>query len=101
MRRAHDALCANHASTSRNQSRNQWPSAVAWTAGCRSFAAVKNDESASLQEPVRKRVGGSLAHGDPLARVEALRRNARALPGEKWKPRDDGTLVRKAVGKAR
>jgi hypothetical protein len=62
---------------------------------------VKNDESASLREPVRKRVGGSLAHGDPLARVEALRRNARALLGEKWKPRDDGTLVRKTAGKAR
>jgi hypothetical protein len=59
---------------------------------------VKNAEPSSLQEPVRKRVGGSLAHGDPLARVEALRRNARALLGEKWKPQDDGTLVRKVVG---
>ena len=59
------------------------------------------DESSSLREPVRKRVGGSLARRNPLARVEALRRNARALLGEKWKPRDDGTLVRKTVGPAR
>ena len=62
---------------------------------------MNTDESTSLQEPVRKRVGGSLAHGDPLPRVEALRRNARALLGEKWKPGNDGTLVRKAVGAAR
>ena len=62
------------------------------------IASVNTNESTSLQEPVRKRVGGSLAHGDPLARVEALRRNARALLGEKWKPQDDGTLVRKVVG---
>jgi hypothetical protein len=70
-------------------------------ADARSVAAVKYDESASLQEPVRKRVGGSLAHGDPLARVKALRRSARALLGEKWKSGDDGTPVRKAVGTAR
>ncbi|MCX6980158.1 MAG: hypothetical protein NTV08_05320 [Verrucomicrobia bacterium] len=62
---------------------------------------MNTDESTSLREPVRKRVGGSLAHGEPLARVEALRRNARALLGEKWKPGHDGTLVRKAVGAAR
>ncbi len=97
MLRAHDAPRANHASTSRNK----WPSTIARAAGCRSFAAVKNDESASLQEPVRKRVGGSLAHGDPLARVDALRRSARSLLGEKWKPGDDGTPVRKVVGAAR
>jgi len=62
---------------------------------------VNADESSSLQEPVRKRVGGSLARGNPLARVEALRRNARALLGEKWKPGNDGTLVRKTAGPAR
>ena len=62
---------------------------------------MNDDESTSLREPVRKRVGGSLAGMNPLARVEALRRNARALLGEKWKPRDDGTLVRKTVGASR
>ncbi len=66
-----------------------------------SLRIVKADESNSLREPVRKRVGGSLAGGNPLARVEALRRNARAFLGGKWKPRDDGTLVRKTVGAAR
>ncbi|MEO6786265.1 MAG: hypothetical protein ABI318_09055 [Chthoniobacteraceae bacterium] len=56
------------------------------------------DDFNSLREPVRKRVGGSLSGGNPLARVEALRRSARALLGENWKATDDGTPVRKIVG---
>jgi hypothetical protein len=56
----------------------------------------------ALEEPVRRKVGGSLANLPPLARLEMLRRNARLLSGGKWQPpTDDGTLVRKTVGLAR
>lgn len=52
-----------------------------------------------LQEPVRKRVGGSLSNIAPLKRLEMLRRNALMLRGGLWQPPpDDGTLVRKVVG---
>ena len=57
--------------------------------------------STAFQEPLRKRVGGSLTRLDPLERLEALRRNARALLGENRPRQDDGTLVRKVVGAAR
>lgn len=55
-----------------------------------------------LREPVKRRVGGTLAVLPPLARLEALRRNARWLLGGKWQPpTNDGTLVRKIVGHPR
>lgn len=58
--------------------------------------------SDSLVEPIRKRVGGSLARLSPLKRLEMLRRNALLLQGGDWKPPlDDGTLVRKTVGASR
>jgi hypothetical protein len=58
--------------------------------------------SSDLQEPVRKRVGGSLSNIHPLKRLEMLRRNALMLRGGVWQPpQDDGTLVRKTVGKTR
>ena len=59
---------------------------------------VKND----LQEPIRRKVGGSLENLPPLVRLEMLRRNALLLRGGKWRPpADDGTYVRKTVGPAR
>jgi len=58
--------------------------------------------SDDLQEPVRKRVGGSLSNIPPLKRLEMLRRNALMLRGGVWQPpEDDGTLVSKRVGRAR
>ncbi len=61
---------------------------------------VQGDTTA-LQEPLRKRVGGSLTKLDPLQRLEALRANARALLGENRPRQDDGIHVRKVVGAAR
>ena len=58
-------------------------------------------ENPPLTEPVRKRVGGSLTRQHPLKRLDALRRNAAALLQGKMKLVDDGTLVRKSVGKTR
>jgi len=56
----------------------------------------------ALQEPIRKKVGGSLSRLDPLRRLAMLRLNARALTCGQWQPpTDDGTLVRKIVGPAR
>jgi len=57
----------------------------------------------SIQEPIRKRVGGSLSNLPVLDRMEMLRANARILRGTTtWQPpKDDGTLVRKTVGLAR
>ncbi len=55
-----------------------------------------------LTEPVKKRVGGSLARLPPLQRLAMLRRNALMLRGGNWiPPKDDGTFVRKVVGSAR
>lgn len=52
-----------------------------------------------LREPVKRRVGGTLAVLPPLVRLEALRKNARWLLGVKWNPpTNDGTYVRKTVG---
>ncbi len=60
------------------------------------------DVKDALEEPVRRKVGGSLENLPPLARLEMLRRNALLLKGGKWcPPADDGTLVRKVVGVAR
>lgn len=58
--------------------------------------------NADLRENIRRKVGGSLANLPPLQRLEMLRRNALWLRGGVWRPPiDDGTLVRKIVGKAR
>jgi hypothetical protein len=52
-----------------------------------------------FQEPLKKRVGGSLSKLPPLARLEMLRRNAWMIRKTPWTPpADDGTLVRKVVG---
>ena len=58
--------------------------------------------SKELQEPIRRKVGGTLSVRPPLERLETLRRNARWLTGGKWQqPADDGTHVRKTVGPTR
>ena len=52
-----------------------------------------------FQEPLKKKVGGSLSKLPPLQRLEMLRRNALLLKGGRWSaPPNDGTLVRKVVG---
>jgi len=54
-----------------------------------------------LEEPIRRKVGGSLTRLSPLQRLEMLRRNALFLRGGKWAPpANDGTRVRKIVGAA-
>ena len=56
----------------------------------------------SFQEPVKKKVGGTLSRISPLLRLAMLQKNALMLKGGKWQPpKDDGTLVRKVVGKTR
>jgi hypothetical protein len=56
----------------------------------------------AFQEPVKKKVGGSLSKISPLRRLEMLQKNALLLRGGKWQtPKDDGTLVKKTVGKTR
>lgn len=58
--------------------------------------------TSDIEEPVRRKVGGSLDRLPPLLRLEMLRRNAIFLRGGKWlPPQDDGTRIRKAVGLAR
>ncbi|MFT3990941.1 MAG: hypothetical protein QM680_05975 [Luteolibacter sp.] len=55
-----------------------------------------------FHEPLRKKVGGSLARRSPLERLEMLKKNALMLRGGKWTPpQNDGTLVRKVVGHPR
>lgn len=56
-------------------------------------------EEDSLVEPVKKRLGGSLAKKSPFERLAMLQRNADALMGRSWRGNDDGTPVRKVVGK--
>jgi len=52
-----------------------------------------------FQEPLKKRVGGSLSALPLLDRLEMLRTNAWMIRGTSWTPPDDdGTLVRKVVG---
>ena len=51
----------------------------------------------ALQEPIKKRFGGTLAKKTPFERLAMLQRNADAL-GIDWRGKDDGTLVRKVVG---
>ena len=54
------------------------------------------------EEPIRRKVGGSLTRLPPMQRLETLRRNADFLRGGKWTPPpNDGTHIRKAVGAAR
>jgi hypothetical protein len=56
-----------------------------------------------FNEPVRKRVGGSLRNVPVMKRVAMLQANARFLRKQnRWTPpADDGTLVRKTVGPPR
>ena len=56
-----------------------------------------------FNEPLKKRVGGSLRNVPALSRIAMLQANARVLKKQtQWKPpADDGTLVRKTVGVAR
>lgn len=56
-----------------------------------------------FNEPLKKRVGGSLSNVPALSRADMLRANARILTQQtQWKPpADDGTLVRKTVGRPR
>ncbi len=55
-----------------------------------------------FQEPLKKKVGGSLTVLPVLQRLEMLRLNARFLRKENWKPPvDDGTVVLKTVGASR
>lgn len=64
------------------------------------MAKTASDERNALTEPIRKSVGGTLEGKPPLQRLEALWRNANAILGPDWRGKDDGTLVRKVVGKA-
>jgi hypothetical protein len=49
-----------------------------------------------------KKVGGSLRRISPLRRIAVMQQNALFLRGGKWRaPADDGSLVRKVVGKTR
>ena len=64
------------------------------------MAETAPDESNAVTEPIRKSVGGALDDKPPLQRLEALWRNANAILGPDWRGKDDGTLVRKIVGKA-
>lgn len=55
-----------------------------------------------FQERLKKRVGGSPANVSPWRRIAMLQRNAKFLRGGKWTaPADDGTFVRKVVGRPR
>jgi hypothetical protein len=56
-----------------------------------------------FNERLKKRVGGSLSNLPTLRRVEMLRANAQMLKQQSpWKPQtNDGTLVRKTVGRTR
>ena len=61
-------------------------------------------ESKALQEPVKNRLGGSLSVKSPFERLAMLQRNADALLGDallgdSWRGKDDGTLIRKVLGK--
>lgn len=56
-------------------------------------------EEDSRVEPVKKRLGGSLAKKSPFERLAMLQRNADALMVRSWRGKDDGTLVKKVVGK--
>lgn len=56
-------------------------------------------ENDHLQEPLKKKVVGSLANKSPLERLASLQRSADALLGRSWRGKDDGTPVRKVVGK--
>jgi hypothetical protein len=55
-----------------------------------------------FQEPVKKKVGGSLGRISPLRRLAMMQKNALFLRGGKWQPpANDGTLLRKVVGNPR
>lgn len=55
-----------------------------------------------LQEPLRRKVGGSLSRLPTLKRLEMLRQSAQRLrAGSNQPPEPDGHLVRKTVGAPR
>ena len=55
-----------------------------------------------LQEPLRRKVGGSLSRLPPLKRLEMLRQSAKRLRIASQKPSEpDGHTVRKTVGAPR
>lgn len=56
----------------------------------------------AFREPLKKKVGGTLAKVPTLQRLGMLQRNALMIRGGKWEPpANDGILVRKTVGVAR
>jgi hypothetical protein len=64
-------------------------------------AVISSDmsEKENLREPVKKQVGGTLSRKSPLERLAFLQRSADAVLGRSWRGKDDGTPVRKVVGK--
>lgn len=54
-------------------------------------------EKTMLREPVKKRLGGTLAKRSPFERLAMLQRNADALVGN-WRGKNDGTHIRKTFG---
>jgi hypothetical protein len=55
-------------------------------------------EEDSLIEPIKRRLGGSLAKKSPFERLAMLQRNADALMGRSWRGKNDGTVIKKVVG---
>jgi len=55
----------------------------------------------SVEEPIKKSVGGDLSNIPTFQRLEMLKRNADALLGKQWRGKDDGTIIRKTVGASR
>lgn len=55
----------------------------------------------SVEEPIKKSVGGDLSKVPTFQRLEMLKQNADALLGESWRGKDDGTFIRKTVGASR
>jgi len=55
-----------------------------------------------IEEPIRKQVGRETGERDVFRRLERLRRNADAILGpDRWRGKDDGTVLRKVVGAPR
>lgn len=59
------------------------------------------DQPEALLEPIKKTVGAPLSQNHLFRRLAALQKNADAVLGRSWRGKDDGTLIRKVVGKAR
>ena len=61
---------------------------------------MQEKEEQALQEPLKKRLGGTLSNKSPFERLAMLQRNAEALLGTSWRGKEDGTVIRKILGKA-